>query len=128
MTDVEGPIDDVTGTRRIWLDMEDPSTLSPDDQVGYATSSRYLSDNGAGCADLSVYPVALDDGDFDVCAMWTIGRTSSDKDGPRPDDSADIQYEYPFTMSFETVEDAQRAARKYGREDMSYCLYLRFIP
>jgi hypothetical protein len=122
-----GPIDPHTGTRRLDLWRQDATGGQwGDDARGDGYSSRYVSDDGHGCAEVDVYPVEAEWG-WDVCEQTTAGRAMRDEpDGmPRPDDAADIEYEYPHALIISSLEEAQKLAEYYGRRDYSYALDLR---
>lgn len=120
---------EITGTRRLDLWSQDaPSTVScgdPNYAVGTAYSSRYLSDDEYGCAEIEVYVVALEDGTYGVEEMTTVGKAACEDGAWRPDDSAYIEYDWASVLVYHTEEDAQRFADYYGQQDFSWCLHLR---
>jgi hypothetical protein len=118
--------DPKTGTRRVNLWRESAAGGQWGDNArGYGYSARYVSDDGYGCAEISVYPVEYEDGTFGVDEMATIGRAVTEDGIVRPDDSADISYEGGSALAFATLEDAQREADRLGQEDQSFATYLR---
>jgi hypothetical protein len=92
-------------------------------------SARYLSDvDGDGyCAEVSIYPVGARDGSFGVESRVTIGEATRDEPEAlwRPDDCADIEYEWASDLAYETLDSAQEAADRLGQEDWKQYLYLR---
>lgn len=124
-----GPVDPITGTRRLDLWRESASGgMWGDNARGDGYTARYVSDDGAGCADVAVYPVEYEDGSFGVDEQSTIGRAVSEDDDSghvRPSDDADIEYDYGSALAFDTLEAAQREAERLGRIDQSYAIYLR---
>lgn len=122
----EGPVDPNTGTRRLslWIIGCEGSGTYGDDARGTAYESLYVSDDGAGCAEIAVYPVEAEWG-WDVCEQATIGAAVTEDDCTRPDDQADIAYEYPHALVIESLEEAQRIAKRLGSQDYSYALNLR---
>ena len=132
---IESTTDPTTGTRRLdlWSESVDGGGYG-DLARGTAYSSRYLSDrDGDGsCAEIAIYP-QLAEGDgaegediYDVIEQTTIGPATRDEpDSPwRPDDSADIHYEYLNTVAL-TLEEAEAFTKRRGELDSSWCIYLR---
>lgn len=126
-----GPVDPTTGTRRLNLWRESASGgMWGDNARGYGYSARYVSDDGAGCADVALYPVEYEDGTFGVDEQAIIGRAVDDGEGGpvHPSDDADISYEGGSALAFDTLEDAQREAERLGRIDQSWAINLRAKP
>lgn len=125
--------DPTTGTRRLdlWSDSAEGGSYG-DNARGTAYSARYLSDReGDGlCAEVAIYPVLADDkgpeGEdiYDVIEQATIGKATQDEGSWRPDDSADIEYEWLNTMAL-TLEQAEAFAKQRGEQDQSFAIYLR---
>lgn len=124
-----------TGTRRITVGSFPEGGVHGDYTAGdHYVSALYVSDDGHGCAEIDVYVEHAgrdiedfeDDGyPFAVVEMATIGEAVYEDGNVRPDDSADISYEYPFPVDFRTLDEAQAAADRHGNIDQSYALYLR---
>ena len=56
-----GPVHPDTGTRRLDVWREDASGgMWGDDAVGAGFTARYVSDDGYGCAEVSIYPVVYE--------------------------------------------------------------------
>lgn len=129
ITDTPTTPDTETGTRRLDLWSGDPVSVgaSPDNSVGTGYSARYLSDaEGAGlCADIAVYVIEDESGTFGVEEMATIGQAELEDGIWRPDDSADITYEWASVRVFDTEEAAQAECDRLGQVDQSFALYLR---
>lgn len=127
VTDTPTNPDERTGTRRLDLWSGSAEGGSYGDMArGTAYSARYLSDmDGGGCAEIAVYPIECEDGTFGVEEMATIGPAVEEDGIWRPDDSADITYEWASDRVFMSIGDAQGFADRYGPEDQSYALYLR---
>lgn len=118
--------DPQTGTARLSLDRESASGGQWGDiAVGHGWSATYVSDDGHGCAEVGIYPVAYEDGTYGVDECATVGRRVDEWGHPRPDDSADISYEGGSALAFATLEDAQREADRLGQIDQSFAIYLR---
>lgn len=126
LTDSPTNPDPQTGTRRLDLWRESSGGGTYGDQArGNAYSARHLSDDEHGCAEIGVYPIECDDGGYGVEEMTTIGSAVLEDGIWRPDDSADISYDWADVRVYETLEQAQHAADRLGQVDYSYCLYLR---
>jgi hypothetical protein len=125
-----GPVDPTTGTRRLDLWRESAAGgMWGDNARGDGYTARYVSDDGAGCADVAVYPVEYEDGSFGVDEQAIVGRAERDDDGHvRPSDDARIEDDYASALAFDTLERAQEEAERLGRIDQSYALYLRAKP
>lgn len=124
-----------TGTRRVCVSEEIEGGAHGDYAVGdHYVTALYVSDDGHMCAEIDYYveQAARDIPDFDdeghpfaVVERATIGGVVEEDGYIRPDDSADITYEYPFPVDFRTIEEAQAAADEFGSRDQSFALNLR---
>jgi uncharacterized protein (DUF4213/DUF364 family) len=118
--------DTETGTRRISLDSQSAAGGMWGDMArGRGWTGVYVSNDGHGCAEVSIYPIECEDGSFGV-EEQTIAGDAETVDGiVRPADSADVGYEWASVLAFDTLEDAQHEADRLGQWDYSYALYLR---
>lgn len=123
-----------TGTRRLSLWRSTANGSSHGDQArGYAREAVYLSDDEAGCAEVSIYVVENMDGG-EPCASYgveeraTIGAAIFEDGSWRADDSADIIYDWADALTYDTLESAQAAADRCGTLDLSWALNLRGGP
>jgi hypothetical protein len=127
ITSEPGPVDPSTGVRRLDLWRESSAGGQWGDNArGDGYTSCYVSDDGHGCAEIAVYPV-LEPWGWDVREQTTAGRAVRDDPDadPRPDDQAEITYDYPHPYVIDSEAEAQRIAERIGRQDYSYALNLR---
>ncbi len=120
--------DRYTGTRRVYQGDGD-ACAGGDHAVGRAYESAYLSDyNGHGlCAYVLTFVTYNEHEDemYEVVQAYTIGPAILEDGIWRPDDSADIIYEYPHAVAWTDQSLAQAACDKNAAVDLSYCLHLR---
>ena len=126
MTDYS-PCDPETGSVRLYVDTVDAASYAGDNARGEAINALYISSDGdrGACAEILTHVVEYDDGSFGVDEMVTIGRAMLEDGNWRPDDSADIDYDYASALAYATLEDAQRDCDRLGARDASFALYLR---
>jgi hypothetical protein len=124
-----GPVHPETGTRRLNLWRESTAGGQWGDMAiaagGYGYSARYISDDGFGCAEVSIYPVRYEDGSYGVDEQTVFGCAVTEDGVVRPDDNAAISYEGGSALAFASLEDAQREADRLGQQDQSFAIYLR---
>jgi hypothetical protein len=129
-----GAADPRTGVRRtdLWIIGCEGSGAYGDNARGDAYESSYVSDDGYGAAVIAVFPT-LEAWGWDVCEMTTAGKAVYINHGNaidvqleiRPDDQADISYEYPHALVIGSFDEAQAIAKRLGSQDYSYALNLR---
>lgn len=79
------------------------------------------------CAASSGNPWIHGDG-MALCDEDHDSSPAAEPGDPRPDDSADIDYEGGSPLAFDTLEDAQREADRLGREDLSGYFSFKVTP